>query len=233
MEDMERYGDYDEVDDSASGVKNPVITALKILIVLLCFAVVGFLAFRVIFFNYYPKAMKSIYFNEALTEHYNVNNGAIEVTTQSMRAPYDDPDEGNFFADNLIIIENAGQLQLSVRYNSAAIQKIEEEYGIALGDDIGERFSFTLERVPYAEDELPHEIGELTYQDTDSKLMYSYHKLVFDGVEFLSDDANDWIRLVIRIKDVPNAKPYYILVYERSGEYNKFTEYEIKKGDRP
>ena len=50
MEDMEHYGDYNEVDEAPS--KNPVTTVLKVVLAAVCFLVIGFLAFRIIIFNY-------------------------------------------------------------------------------------------------------------------------------------------------------------------------------------
>lgn len=229
MEDIERYGDYNEIDEAPGGDKNYVALLLKILIISLCLLVVGVLAFRLILFNYYPKEMKTIYFNEELTEYYNDNGGNIGAVTQTMRAPYDDPDFASFMADNLIVIKGAGQLQLSVRYNSSVFDTIEEKYGARLDKESRDHFSFELEYVPYDKSIPSYKIGELDYLNTDTALMYTYYKLVFDGVEF--KDENDWIRLKITIDDIPNADPYYILVYENV-EKNT-SEYELSAKERP
>ncbi len=232
MEDMERYADYNEVDDAPAG-KNPVVRLLKMTIIILCLAVVGFFIFRVIFFNYYPKQMKNIYFNDTLTEYYESTDGEIGAVTQTMRAPYDDADLGNFFADNLIVIRGAGQLQLSVRYNESTILRLEEKYGISLDGERESLFTFELERVPFDSETEPYSIGRLDYIATDSKLMYTYHKLVFDGVTFAEDGEYDWIRLKITINGAEGAEPHYILVYEVSEENSQFSEYKLSKGERP
>ena len=228
---MERYGDYNEVDEAPGGNKNPVATALKVLIVSLCLLVVGVVIFRVVLFNYYPKAMKRIYFNDELTAHYNATGGEIGAETQSLRAPYDDPDFASFMADNLIIVKSAGQLQLSVRYNASIFDTIEEKYGVRLEGDPETLFTFTIERVPYEGDAFV--IGELDYLTTDSFAMYTYYKLVFDGVEFLPDGTNDWIRLKITVNGIPTADPYYILVYENTDTYSSFGEYKISAKEAP
>ena len=229
MEDIERYGDYNEIDEAPGGDKNYVALLLKILIISLCLLVVGVLAFRLILFNYYPKEMKTIYFNEELTEYYNSNGGDIDAVTQKLRAPYDDPDFASFMADNLIVIKGAGQLQLSVRYNSSVFDTIEEKYGVKLDKNSQEHFSFELEYVPYDKSIPAYQIGDLDHLNADTALMYTYYKLVFNGVEF--KDENDWIRLKITIKDIPDADPYYILVYEN---VEKDTiEYEMSAKERP
>ena len=70
MEDIERYGDYDELDDEPSGEKNRIASLLKGLIIAICFLVVGLMLFRVALFNYYPREIKEIYFDDELTELY-------------------------------------------------------------------------------------------------------------------------------------------------------------------
>lgn len=233
MEDIERYGDYNEIDEAPSNGTNPVATFLKILIVFLCVAVIGVILFRVILFNYYPKSVKHIHFNEELSEYYSSTSGNINALTQKLRAPYDDPDFASFMADNLIVIKGAGQLQLSVRYNSSFFDDVEQKYGVRLDNDSEELFLFELERVPFDESESVSRIGELDYETTDSALMYTYYKLVFDGVEFYGDDTPDWIRLKITLKDVPQAEPYYILVYENTEEYSSFDDYKLSGKERP
>ena len=233
MEDIERYGDYNEVDEAPGGNKNPVTTFLKILIVSLCILVVGVILFRVVLFNYYPEAMKTVYFNDELREYYTEHGGDLDAITQSMRAPYDDPDFASFMADNLIVIKDAGQIQLSVRYNTAIFDTIEKEYGIRLDKNSSDLFSFELERVPFNKTENPYTVGALDYVEYDSFLMYGYYKLVFDGVELYDAETSDWIRLKITINDAPEADPYYILVYENTDEYNKFSDYTLSKKERP
>jgi hypothetical protein len=233
MEDIERYGDYNEVDEAPGGNRNPVLTLLKWLIVGLCLLVVGVLAFRLILFNYYPRVIKDIYFNDELTELYRATDGNIGAETQSLRAPYDDPDFASFFADNLIIVRSAGQLQLSVRYNSSVFDSIEQKYGVRLDESAPDLFTFRLERVPFGDSETAYPIGELDYSTTDSLMMYTYYKLAFDGVEFLSDDQPDWIRLKITVSGIPEAEPYYILVYENTEQYSVFGEYELSGREKP
>lgn len=229
MEDIERYGDYNEIDEEPGGDKNHVATILKVVIIALCLLVVGVVLFRVILFNYYPKEMKTIHFNDELTEYYNSNDGDINALTQKLRAPYDDPDFASFMADNLIVIRGAGQLQLSVRYNSSIFDTIEEKYGVRLDKKRDDNFIFELEYVPFDKSVPAYKTGELDYSSTDRALMYTYYKLVFDGIEFV--DENDWIRLKITIKDIPDAEPYYILVYENVEK--NLTEYKLSGKERP
>ena len=233
MEDIERYGDYNEIDEAPGGNKNPVATLLKALVVFLCVLVVGVIMFRVILFSYYPTAMKTVYYNSTLTEFYNANGGDIDAKTQTMRAPYDDPDFASFMADNLIVIKGAEQLQLSVRYNSSIFDTIEQKYGVRLDGNADDLFTFELERVPFGENTTAYKVGELSYVATDSKLMYTYFKLVFDGVGFLPEGESDWLRLKITVNSIPTADPYYILVYECTEQYSQLADYKLSGKETP
>ena len=233
MEDIERYGDYNEVDEAPGGNKNPVVFFLKALVLTLCLLVVGVIAFRLVLFNHYPRHMTNVYFNDELTELYVSNNGDIHALTQSLRAPYDDPDFASFFADNLIIIRDAEQLQLSVRYNSSVFDSIEEKYGVRLDSQSADLFTFSLERVPFDEEGEVAAVGELVYSASDSMMMYTYYKLVFDSVNYLGEDEPDWLRLKITINAIPEAEPYYILVYENTEQYSAFGEYTLSGKEKP
>ena len=235
MDDMERYGDYNEIDEAPT--KSPVMLVLKILIGAVCFLVIGFLIFRIAFFNYYPDRMSDLYFNDTLTAFYDEREGDIGAVTQKLRFSYDDAEEGNFFADNLIVIREAGQLQISVRYNKALIKSIEEEYGITVTDPEA-LFSFTLARDPRENPDesdsdasvevIAEKVGELTVNESQDLLFYTYHKLVFDGIDFGSDSEPEieWLRVEININGVETDGPYMILVYENNSAYSEFTDYK-------
>ena len=221
MEDMERYGDYNEVDEPPR--KSPVLLIIKILIALLCLSVIGLLAFRMVLFDYYPDSMKGLYFNGELTDYYRETEGNIGAKTQELRIPYDDPDRGSFFASNLIVIEGVDQLQLAVRYNVSAMADIEAEYKLSgLNPDDESLLSFRLV------DNHGNVYSDLVYSERDSFLMYRYVKLVFDGVELTPNDEGvypEWIRLEIFVRG-QEGEPYAMIpVYENNSEYNVFEDY--------
>lgn len=244
MSDYERYGDYNEIEDDAPKSKNPVLLILKILTAVICVGVIGLLAFRMIAFKSYPDSVKDVYFNDELTAHYNEKNGDITVLTQSLRAPYDDKDAGNFFCDHLYLIEDINQLQITLRYNESTIEKLSAELGVALDDMDPDLFSFSLSACmglidpagPDKEENFLLERYELVSDKVfDSKLMYRYHKLIFDGVEFNTDSecAPYWIRLEITLKDHDNGKTYMVPIYENNEKLHDFKEYKLGKDERP
>ncbi len=229
--DMERYGDYNEYEDDIPKSKNKFLLFLKILIIVVCFSVVGFLAFRLIIFNHYPDSIKNIYFTENLTEYYKKTGGAINAKTQDLRAPYDDPDVANFFCDNLIVIEGAGELQISVRFNKSSIANMEKKYGLSgLNKDDKELLSFRL----FASDGTNQAVicEAPTYVGTDSFLMYNYYKLAFDGIDFKNPPK--WIRIEIFVKGQKDEAPFAMIpIYENNENYAVFEEYKLSKEERP
>ena len=237
MEDMERYGDYDDIDEPA-GNKSVLGIILKILIGVVCLGVVGVLIFRIVLASYYPASVKGIYFNDCLTDYYHENGGDIEILTQTIRYNMDNGDEGNFFADNLILVRELGQVQLTIRYNTSVFANLETKYKIKLDPEAQDNFTFRLVRNPYNEGEQPFEVGRLTLNELSSYMMYRYHKLVFDEVDFelWSGDENeadreiDWIRVEILIPS-NSAEPFgAIPIYE---SYIQLNPYDLSPDEVP
>ena len=234
MEDIERYSDYTEYeDDIPEGKKTPVMLILKILLAAVTIAIIGIFAFRMIVYNYYPDTMKNILFTDSLTAYYNETDGNIGATTQELRAPYDDPRAGNFFADNLIIIEGINEIQLSVRFNTALIKTLNEKHGTSLTVDDVSAFSFKLSRNHESKDNVFVPIGTLVATETESKYMYRYFKLVFDEVDLDREGANEvkWLALEIYVEGID--EPFRIAIYENNSEYSEFSEYKLSSEEKP
>ena len=236
MEDLERYSDYNDSDDDISQEKSRVGLILKILVGVVCISVVGIIAFRLILFNSYPNSIENIYFNDALTAFYNENNGNIGAKTQDLRSPYDNPDEGNFFCDNLILIPGIDQLQVSVRFNLSLIENLKKEYELEFDGDYENLLEFRLVKNPIDEKSEPREIGNLTYEYTDSKFMYKYYKLVFDGVDLGIGEGEEparWIRLEITVNGIEKDEPFMVLIYENNDVYSVLDDYKLSSKEKP
>ena len=246
MSDFERYGDYNEIDEPPK--KSVVGTILKTFIVILCLGVVGFMVFRVILFNHYPREMKNIYFTEELTEHYNNTSGNIGALTQDMlnsrNYGYDDAKEGNFFCKHFVYIPATEELQITLRYNVSLMTKIEEEFGISLDRDSEDNFSYRLvamRKNDTVDEDLPAEqLGtpmeaEVVAEEYDSFLMYRYVRLVFDGVKLNDGEEKevDWIRLEVTVNGVELEKPYMIAIYLNDDERFPLVPYKLSSKEKP
>lgn len=235
MDDLERYGDYNEVDEPPK--KSPVLLVLKIAVIAIIAVVVGLLGFRIFLFNHSPKTMTTLYFTDTLTAYYNETDGNIGALTQSLRAPYDNEKEGNFFCDNLIVIPGCNELQVSIRFNKSLADTLYEKYGLKnfnVNDET--KFSFRLWRDGTQGVDYGCEVGTLTVSEWESYSMYRYCKLVFDDVAFDGEgygEEIEWIRLEVFIEGVDEKNHFWIPVYENHSDYSKFTEYTLSRGERP
>lgn len=233
MDDLERYGDYNEIDEPP--VKNTGALVIKIVAAVLIAAVVGVLGARLFIFNYYPNSVKDLYFTPTLTEYYNANGGEIGAKTQKLLYPYDDNDEGNFFGSNLIVVRGAGVLQVTLRYNVSLGDSLEKNYGLSDFDpDNREQFIFRLWRDGVSESDAGSEVGRLAHIEWDSFAMYRYAKLVFEDVDFGDgEDAIEWIRLEVFVDGAEKDEPFMILVYENHEERSGFDDYRLARREEP
>ena len=244
MEDMERYGDYNEIDEAPGKRSNPVLTVLKLLCGAVCVLVIGVIAFRIIMFNTYPSEMKTLYFTPTLEEYYESVGDGMQLATQTTEVKYDDPKEGNFFFDHLIVVPEADHLQVAIRYNTSLIESINAEYGLSIDPnaDPADIFEFKLVRtvpgyVAPDGDKAPtppvESVGTLAVAVGADSLMYRYCKVVFDGVDLGLDEGEDavaWLRLDITVKGAEGKKTYSLPVYDSNLEL----EYRsLSSGERP
>ena len=233
MDDMERYGDYNEVDEPPR--KSPVLLTLKIIALVIIFSVVGLLAVRLIMFNHYPKSMKTIYFNDTLTAFYNEHKGDIGAKTQKLKAPYDDEKEGNFLCNHLILIPELGQLQITLRYNNSLLNKLAAELSLTPKQlEAEDLLSFSLESLDFEVEGSSETVGTPSVIKREKVGMYTYYKLVFDGVDLSRDAACDWTVLNVFVKGQTDTEPYgKILIYDRTEKYYSIKDYTLSRGEVP
>ena len=245
MEDMERYGDYNEIDTPPSSGRGLLV--LKIVAAVVCLSVAALLVVRIIMANHYPDFAKTVLFDDALTAHYNEHGGEIDVLTQNIRTEYADRDEGNIFCDNLFVIKELGQLQISVKYNRSVEESLKAKFGATLDTSKDGAFLFRLVRDnPDAERADTYDercvLGTLSVQKFDTGMQYGYYKLVFNGVDFDGEDfggkAPSWIRLetFVNLSDgaIDDKNVFaYNLIYEDNEIYSAFDVYELQEKEIP
>ncbi len=234
MDDLERYGDYNEIDEPPS--KNKVLLAIQITVGLAIFAVAAVLGYRIFLRNYAPNGVADVYVDESLAELYELTDGHVGATTQELRSPYDDPKIGSLFCDHLIVIDALDRVQITVRYNFSAIEYIEEKYGITGLDKKGKDiFEFALYRNDPTQTEQFKEtdkIGTLVAEEYSTYAMYGYYKLVFDDVDLSGIGDPAWLSLAVSVKGVTADEPFgKVLIYENNEEYARFKDYKISEKD--
>ncbi len=230
MEDLERYGDDNAIDDEeVEGKKSAFGIFFKILVAFTCILVVGVLGCRIYLSEYTPKEMRYLAFCPSVENYYEETDGNIGAKTQKLRFSYDNEKTGTFFGECLIVIPEIDHLQVTVRYNTSTLTVLEETYGETglIDTDMNEKLSFRLL------DNYERVYDNLVYEEVGEMAMYRYFKLAFDGVDFdPQTDAPEWIRLEIFYGD--EAEPFsYILIYENNEDYSTFSDYKLSKEEVP
>lgn len=196
MTDLERYSDYNDVDEEygrdGKGGHTALGRLLKLFVCLFLLSICLLIVARMLLSSYYPKEMKRFYLTEALLAYAEAES--LDPEKVSIGVPYDSNKEASFVAANLFIEKNAGALQLSVRMTSRTFEILAERLGktekISYNGDSSSLFAFSL-LDNYGNRYMP------SYTDDDSYLWYHATKLCFDGVA-LSDELDlAWIRLDI------------------------------------
>ena len=199
MTDYERYGDYDDIDeDKQPGGRHPVLRLLKWLVSATLFLFVGFLIFRMIVADYYPRDLRKFRSTPALAEYAETHDLSPEKV--KIRVPYDDNTRASFIADNLLIERNAGAVQFTLRLSKYTMTRLSE----TLGEDVGTKPDESRFIV-----RLLDNLGN-RYEKTDqlgrSYLWYRAVTYCFDGVNF---DGVAWIRADVYLASDPDApEPY-------------------------
>ena len=168
------------------------------LAICLC-AVFGAVLFRIFIAEHYPSESTRFVFTESLTRHY-YETGEVKAYTQDIRFPYDNDDDGNFFAAALTVVPDAGHLQVTVRYNESTLPRVAAFYGLdAVPTPEEGLFRYEL-TVSYITDD-PHGLYRSYRQSHLSEsdaFMYRYGRVAFDGVEF---EGAVWMRVDIYYGD--------------------------------
>ncbi len=184
-----------------------------VLCLVLCLSLVfGAVVFRIHIAEHYPKDTVRMVFTEPLAAYYHENRATFAPKTQNIRFPYDSAEDGNFFASGLIAVKEAGNLQVTLRYNESTLPKVAGFYGLAEVPEASDGlFRYTL-TASYNETEEgeSYRTYPASYLAEDEAYMYRYGKLVFDGVDF---EGAAWMRVDIYFGE--EEKPFgHICVYE-------------------
>lgn len=229
MEDLERYGDYNDADEELEGQgRSPLLLILKILCAFVCILTIAVLGYRIYLSEHTPREIREIAFTDALRAYYEATDGDIDAKTQTLRFSYDDEKRGTFFADHLIVIEGIDEMQITLRYNVSTLSYLEEKYKVeGLDPDTSEYLRFRLA------DNYGRIYDEVSYRDFGSLSMYRFVKLAFSDVDLTpAENAPEWIRLEIFFGE--ESEPYsYILIYENNDQYSGLSEYRLSGGERP
>ena len=198
MADYERYGDYNDIEEDELGQKRPILRLVKILVSLTLFLFCGFLVFRMLVAEYYPREMRKLTMTPVLTAYSETHD--LDPEKLKIRVPYDDNVRASFIADNLVIERQAGAVQFTLRLSRDTMARLSETTGTDVGREPDETFFVVT---------LYDDLGN-RYEKTDefgrTYLWYRAVKYCFDGVDFA---GVSWIRADVYLASDPDAaEPY-------------------------
>ena len=138
MADYERYGDYNDIEEDELGQKRPILRLVKILVSLTLFLFCGFLVFRMLVAEYYPREMRKLTMTPGLTAYSETHD--LDPEKLKIRVPYDDNVRASFIADNLVIERQAGAVQFTLRLSRDTMARLSETTGTDVGREPDETF---------------------------------------------------------------------------------------------
>lgn len=192
-----------------------VTKIVKITALVLIFAVIALLIFRIIIADHYPAAMSALYVSEADKEAYAREGAAMELRHQKLRFSYDRSRQARFFAAHQYYIPASGELQVALRYSNYTLETLQADFALS-ETPLPDASLFDITLVTRAPDGSVVRYP-VTCVAEESAFLYHYMKLVASGVDFSAVSSGSGLWLSIYYKDAVNydEDPYaYILVYE-------------------
>ena len=201
MSDFELYGDYNDVEDEKEPRgRHPILRMLRWFILATLFLFVGFLLFRLIVAEYYPRDLKKFYMTDALTAYAETNE--LDVEKVKISVPYDDNVSASFIADNLLVERGAGAVQFTLRMSRFTMEKWAETKGVDWDGKTIDETVFTVTLLDDLGNRYP-----VSCSFAKRYLWYRSVKYCFDGVD-LSDSVS-WVRVDVFLSGADqDADPY-------------------------
>lgn len=167
---------------------------IKAMFGLLVFSVCALVLWRVFFSTKAPDSMKEIHVNPPLAEAYRAHGDELLFQYQNQFSmTYSETNAGYFGISEYVIIPQANQIQVVLRYNNSTLKHLQSDYTLeSLPQKGKEYFDFTLRQITDLTPENTEDNSDLSalqiqrhapsYVAMDTTSLYTYYRLVFDGV---------------------------------------------------
>lgn len=216
---------------------------IKTLFSIFVFSVCALIIWRVFFSTKIPESIETLSVNEPLASAYAEHGEDLILQYQNQFSlTYTEKNAGYFGISQYVIIPQANQIQIILRYNNSTLKHLKEDYGLAeipkKGSDL---FDLTLRQItdltpndesdnndPAALEILRHTPGEIL---VDTTSLYTYYRLVFDGVS-IDPTAVSSIMLDIYYKeDLDYNKSAYgaLMIYDNLADW---FDYKLTANDK-
>ena len=171
----------------------------KILFTLFIIAVNGILIWRVFFSTSLPSSIEYLHPNAPLASAYAQSGDALVLRYQNnYSTTYEEGRMGYFSNSEAIFIPEANQVQVVVRYSNKTLKSLAADYGLTETPDKSlDWFDFTLVKSTDLTPDDPNDNGLSETLSTerfhptavlrDESSLYTFYRLVFDGVSIDPD----------------------------------------------
>lgn len=167
---------------------------VKALFSLFIFCICSLLIWRIFYSTKEPDSVKTLVVNEALADAYEEHGDDLILKYQNqLSLTYSEENAGYFGISQYVIIPEANQVQIVLRYNNATLTHLKNDFALeALPKKGEEHLDVTLRKItdltPNNNDD-DNDPAALDIQRiapsqilTDTTALYTYHRYVFDGV---------------------------------------------------
>ena len=207
------------------------------------FAITALVLWRIFFSANIPDTLKPLAVNDRTRAAYEQYGDEMILQYQNQKSlTYGTHNAGYFGVAEYVFIPQANQVQVVLRYNNSTLKNLAKDYSLSeIPDKSGEYFDITLLHVTdltpnNAEDNTdPAAIQSLRIAPTtvmrDTTSLYTYYRLVFDGVT-IDEHAVSHVFLDVYYKeDLDYEKEPYgtLLLYDHLHEW---LPRKLTKGDK-
>ena len=216
----------------------------KTLFSLLILGVCAILLWRIFFSMNEPNGVSTIYVNQPLKEAYEEHGEDLVLKYQNQFSmTYSEENAGYFGISQYVIIPEADQIQVVLRFNNATLTHIKEDFGLAETPKKGdpELLDLSLRHITDLTPDNKSDNEELSsldikriqpsYVTVDTTALYTYYRIVFDGVS-INESAVSNVILDIYYNDTVdyNEKAYgSLLLYDNLADW---FDYDLTREDK-
>ena len=206
---------------------------VKLTLTLFVFAVTAILLWRVFFSANIPDSLSTVSVNDATRNAYSEHGNDLILQYQEQKSlTYGKQNAGYFGVAEYFFIPQADQVQVILRYNNSTLKHLAQDYGLTeIPDKAGEHFDVTLLHVTdltpdnEADNADPNALKSVRYQPTevkrDTTSLYTYYRLVFDGVHIDEQSISHVFLDIYYVNDLDYEKEPYgtLLLYDHLHEW--------------
>ena len=201
--------------------------AVKSLFVLLILFVYVLLFVRMCSVDDIPDEFRNIYVNDALADVYASENGDEKFIYQALTKYNTDKDTYGFFSTaNVLLVPEAGQVQIIIKYNVSTLESVAEKYNLSVAIDRNrtDTFEYSLVVKSALEPIVERSEEDSETVDYNDESNYKLERIYPVKTEFLTAGRYNYVRCVfegVDINDVTTLGVFCDINYKDDIKYEQ------------